>query len=271
MTAHVTSRDGTALAVDTFGHGAPVVLIGGAFNDRSTVAALGAELAPHFTVVSYDRRRRGSSGDRAEDYRIAAELDDLAAVLAHVGGRAAVFGHSSGATLALDAAAAGLPVDRLAVYEPSFCADPALPRPAADVYDRLRALVVAGEREAATELFLGEVIGLPEEAVAGLRKGDGWPFLVDKAPSLPYDLLLSEPWRVLPPERIAGVRVPTLAAFGDGTSPWLSAATRAVASTVPGAELHVLPGEDHGILQRPQALAPLLVTFFSAAPAGPSS
>jgi pimeloyl-ACP methyl ester carboxylesterase len=262
VTAHITSRDGTTLAVDDAGHGTPVVLIGGAFNDRSTVAALGAELLPHFRVVTYDRRGRGASDDRGAGYRIADEMDDLAAVIAHSGGRACVFGHSSGATLALDAAARGLPIDRLAVYEPSFAADENLPRPPADVYDRVKALVAAGDRDGAAELFLGEVIGVPSEVLAGMKGGDAWPFLVDKAPSLPWDLLVGEPWRLLPPERISGIRVPTLAVYGDGTSPWLSAAARAVARTVPDAELHVLPGEDHAILQRPQALVPLLIQFF---------
>ncbi|SEK51047.1 alpha/beta fold hydrolase [Streptacidiphilus jiangxiensis] len=262
MTAHLASRDGTTLAVDTIGHGAPLVLVGGAFNDRSTVAGLAVELAPRFTAVSYDRRRRGASDDRADEYRVAAELDDLAAVIAHVGGRAAVFGHSSGAALALDAAAQGLPVDRVAVYEPSFCADPSLPRPAVDVLDRLTALLASGDAEGATELFLGEVIGVPGEALVGMRESDNWPFLVEKAPSLPYDLLLSEPWRLLPPERLSGIGIPTLAAYGDRTSPWLSAAARAVATTVPGAELHILPGEDHSVLQRPKALEPLLREFF---------
>ncbi|WP_042378183.1 alpha/beta fold hydrolase [Streptacidiphilus melanogenes] len=262
MTAHITSRDGTTLAVDVAGHGLPVVLVGGAFNDRTTVAALAAELEPHVTVVSYDRRGRGASDNRATGYRVADELDDLAAVIAHSGGRASVFGHSSGASLALAAAAHGLPVERLAVYEPSFAADPSLPRPPADVYDRLTALVAAGDADGAAELFLGEVIGVPGEVVAGMKAGDGWPFLVDKAPSLPWDVLVSEPWQLLPLQRLAGIRVPTLALYGDGTSPWLSAAARAVANTVPDAELQVLPGEDHSILQRPHALTPLLQSFF---------
>ncbi|RAG86880.1 alpha/beta hydrolase [Streptacidiphilus pinicola] len=263
MTAHIISRDGTTLAVDTAGHGAPVVLIGGAFNDRSTVAALGAELAPHFTVVSYDRRGRGASDDRGKDYRIADELDDLATILAHTpGGRASLFGHSSGAVLALEAAAHGLSVDRLAVYEPSFAADENLPRPEAEVYDRLKALVASGDADGAAELFLVELTGTPREAVAGMRQSEAWSFLIERAPSLPWDVLLSEPWRLLPPERVSGIRVPTLAVYGDRTSPWLSAAARAVGRLVPDAELHVLPGEDHSVLQHPQTLAPLLVKFF---------
>ncbi len=118
ITTNITTKDGTTLAVDTIGQGAPVILIGGAFNDRSTVAELGAELASGFTVVTYDRRGRGASDDRSDDYLVANEIDDLAAVIEHVGGEASVFGHSSGAVLVLEGAMHGLPIDRVAVYEP---------------------------------------------------------------------------------------------------------------------------------------------------------
>jgi len=263
MTVNITSKDGTTLAVDTTGQGAPVILVGGAFNDRSTVAALGAELASRFAVVTYDRRGRGASDDKDDDYLVANEVDDLAAVIEHIGGRASVFGHSSGAVLALEGAMRQLPLARVAVYEPSYSADEDLPRPPADVYDRLKALVVAGDRDDAVELFLGEVIGVPAGAIAGMKAGESWPFLVDKAPSLPYDVLLSTPWQPMPVERIARIGVPVLAVYGDQTAPGLVAATKAVAAVVPGAELQVLPGEDHAVLQRPAALVPLLATFFS--------
>lgn len=155
----------------------------------------------------------------------------------------------------------GLPIDRVAVYEPSYCADESLPRPPADVYDRLRALVAAGDDDGAVELFLGEVVGVPTEAIAGMRAGEGWSFLVDKAPSLPYDVLVSTPWQLLPRDRIAGVAVPVLAVYGDRTAPGLAAATRAVAETAPDAELVVMAGEDHAVLQRPAALAGILAKF----------
>jgi pimeloyl-ACP methyl ester carboxylesterase len=120
----VRSADGTAIAVEQFGSGDPIVLVGGAFNDRSTVARLAAALSPRFTAVTYDRRGRGDSGDEsAGDDRGAREheFDDLAAVVAAVGGRASVFGHSSGGVLVLGAATARptLGIDRLTVYEPA--------------------------------------------------------------------------------------------------------------------------------------------------------
>ncbi|ETK37722.1 alpha/beta fold hydrolase [Microbispora sp. ATCC PTA-5024] len=262
MTATITSRDGTTLAVDTAGQGAPVILVGGAFNDRSTVAGLGAELASGFTVVTYDRRGRGASDDKADDYSVANEVDDLAAVIEHVGGRASLFGHSSGAILVLEGAMRGLPVDRVAVYEPPYRADEQQPGPPADLYDRLAAVVAAGDRDGAVELFLGEAVGVPAEAIAGMKAGEAWSFLANKAPSLPYDVLLSTPWQVMPFDRIAGIGVPVLAIYGDQTAPNLAAGTEAVAATVPGAELTVMPGEDHAVLQRPAALAPILAAFY---------
>ncbi|GAB3156302.1 alpha/beta fold hydrolase [Microbispora hainanensis] len=261
MTEHITSKDGTTLAVDTIGQGAPVVLVGGAFNDRSTVAGLGAELASAFTVVTYDRRGRAGSDDKSDDYRVANEVDDLAAVIEHVGGRASAFGHSSGAILVLEGVMRGLPIDRVAVYEPPYGADENQPRPAADIYDRLKALVAAGDRDGAVELFLHEAVGVPTEAIAGMKAGEGWAFLADKAPSLPYDVLVSEIWQVMPYARLAGIGVPVLAVYGDQTAPNLAEGTKAVAATVPGAELRVMPGEDHGVLQRPAALAEILTKF----------
>jgi len=263
MTTTITGKDGTTLAVDTIGQGAPVILVGGAFNDRSTVAALGAELASAFTVVTYDRRGRGASDDKSDDYLVANEIDDLAAVIEHVGGRASAFGHSSGAILVLEGVMRGLPIDRVAVYEPPYTCDENLPRPSSGIHDRLKALVAAGDHDGAVEWFLREAVGVPAEAISAMRAGEEWSFLRGKAASLPYDLLLSAPWRMMPAERLAGVGVPLLAVYGDRTAPNLAAATKAVAETVPGAELRVLAGEDHAVLHRPAELARLLAKFFS--------
>ena len=100
-----TSRDGTTIAYDREGDGDPLVLVPGAFSYRRYpgLVKLAGLLAARFTVYSYDRRGRGDSGD-TEPYVVEREIEDLAAVIAHVGGPAGVFGHSSGAVLALEAA-----------------------------------------------------------------------------------------------------------------------------------------------------------------------
>lgn len=267
-TVHITSRDGSTIAVDSVGEGPVVVLVGGAFNDRSTVAGLAAELAPRFTAVTYDRRGRGESTDKAREaggaFDIANEIDDIAAVIEHVGGRAHLFGHSSGGVLVLEAAMRGLPVDSVAVYETPYRADPELPYPPADFLDRITASADKGDRDEAASLFLGEAIGLPPEIVSGMKHGPTWAFLLDKALTLPYDVSLARPSEFVDRDRLAALRMPVLAVHGDKTPPGLMAGAKVVAESVPGARLVVLPGEDHSVLQRPEALAPTLIEFFGA-------
>jgi pimeloyl-ACP methyl ester carboxylesterase len=259
----VASADGTPIAFERAGEGPPVILIGGAFNDRSTVAGLADVLAPHVTAVTYDRRGRGDSGDGA-GYAVAREIEDLAAVIGRVGGQAGVFGHSSGAVLALEAAARhGADIGRVAVYEPAYVVEGIRPRPGDDLEDRIRALVAAGQRDQAAELFLAEAVGLPAEMVAGMRGSDMWGWFTGLAHTLPYDVALSGPGMRLPAERLAAIEVPVLAIGGSASPPWLPAAARAVADAIPGARYTTLEGQDHGVLNQPGALQPLLASYFA--------
>ena len=292
----VISADGTPIAVDLTGTGRPVVLIGGAFNDRSTVAALAAALAPHLTAVTYDRRGRGASGQAGTSGQgtngqagtndqggasgqgstwtsdaVDREIEDLAAVIEVAAdrhdGAVGLFGHSSGAVLALTAADRGLPVGRVAVYEPSYVTDDSVrngwrSRPPGGLADRIAALARAGQRDQAVEMFLTEVACVPAEQVAGMRAAPVWGWFTALAHTLPYDLALSGPGLALPAEQLARIRVPVLA-IGGGQSPqWLPDAARAVAATVPGARYVQLDGQDHGVLNQPAALLPLLTGFY---------
>jgi pimeloyl-ACP methyl ester carboxylesterase len=257
----VASADGTEIAVQAVGEGRPVVLIGGAFNDRTTMAGLAQVLSPHYTAVAYDRRSRGDSGDESGDYSADRELEDLRAVIDHVGGTASLFGHSSGAVLALEAASRGLPVEKVAAYEPPFIPEGSRPRPAPHFTQRLVRLVRAGDRDGATALFQVEAIGLPAQMVEGMRHSDMWAYLTGLAHSLPYDTALFEPGWELPTRRLAAITVPTLAIAGSDTFPWLATATGQVAEAVPGARFLSLEGQDHGVLQSPGALLPCLQEF----------
>jgi pimeloyl-ACP methyl ester carboxylesterase len=258
----VTSADGTPIAFDQTGDGPPVILIGGAFNDRSTVAGLAAVLAPDYTVVTYDRRGRGDSGDNAS-YAVEREVEDLAAVIGQVGGSARVFGHSSGAVLALEAAEQGAAIDKLALYEPPYVTAGGRAAPADDIAGRIRALIDQDRRDDAVTLFLTESVGVPPDMVAGMRASQTWGWLVRLAHTLPYDLAICGPGGVLPADRLAKITVPTLV-IGGGQSPeWLPAAARAVAGAIPGARYVTLEGQDHGVLNQPAALRPLLVDFLA--------
>jgi pimeloyl-ACP methyl ester carboxylesterase len=260
----VTSADGTTIAVERTGSGPPVVLVGGAFNDRSTVAGLAAVLAPDFTAVTYDRRGRGGSGDAAS-YAVEREIEDLAAVIGYASGPAGVFGHSSGAILALEAAARGLDISKVAAYEPTYVIEGTRPRPADDLAERLQALLSQGDRAGAVALFQAEAVGLPAEIISGMRGSPMWGWFTALAHTLPYDTILCGPGMRLPAGRLAGVTVPVLAIGGGASPSWLAAAARAAADAVPTGRYVTLDGHDHGVLQQPGALRPLLTSHFATA------
>jgi pimeloyl-ACP methyl ester carboxylesterase len=258
---NVTSTDGTPIAVERTGSGKPVILIGGAFNDRSTVAGLAGVLAGDFTAVTYDRRGRGDSGDAA-NYAVEREIEDLTAVIGYAGGPAGVFGHSSGAVLALEAASRGLAISKVAVYEPSYVVDGTRPQPGDDLAERLRARLGQGDRDGAAALFLAEAVGLPAEAIEGMRASQMWGWFTGLAHTLPYDAALCGPGMVLPADRFAAIKVPVLAIGGGASPSWLPAAARAAADAIPAGRYITLDGVDHGVLNQPDSLRSELTGHF---------
>jgi pimeloyl-ACP methyl ester carboxylesterase len=254
---NVTSADGTTIHFEQRGSGAPVILVGGAFNDRTTVAGLADVLAGDFTTIAYDRRGRGDSGDSAE-YAVEREIEDLAALIAQVGGTASVFGHSSGAVLALEAAAAGIGIERVVAYEPPYATDE---HPRADVVAEVRARLAAGDRDGAVATFL-KVAGTPEEMIEGMKQAPAWGWFTALAHTLPYDLTICGPGARPRVENLARISVPALVIGGGASDDALQAGARAAAEAVPGARHETLEGQDHGVLQFPETLKPLLTDFF---------
>jgi pimeloyl-ACP methyl ester carboxylesterase len=186
-------------------------------------------------------------------------------VIGAVGGRASLFGHSSGGVLVLEAAAArpDLGIDKLVAYEPAYVIEGTRPVPGSDLVVRLRDLLDRGRLDDAVTLYQTEAIGLPQQMVDGMRGSEVWGWLTRLAPSLPYDAALYDPGFAPPVDRLARIDAPTLAIAGSNTFGSLLVATKAVADAVPGARFAELEGEDHAILQRPDALVPLLVDFLS--------
>lgn len=262
-----TSADGTRIAFERSGNGPAVILIGGAFNDRSTVAGVAATLAPRFTAVAYDRRGRGDSGDNTsnDDKAREREIDDLAAVIDCLGGGVSVFGHSSGGALALEAAATRpeLGIRKLVVYEPAYVPADIGARLKPDLADRMRALVKQGRRDDAVALFQIEVIGLPPQMVEGMRGSDMWGWLTGLAHTLPYDLALYGPDHTVPSDRFARIGVPTLVIAGGASPDWMRVSTQSVAAAIPGGRYLELEGQDHGVLNQPDALRTVLTDFLA--------
>jgi len=255
----VTSADGTTIAFDHLGGGAPIILAAGAFNDRSTTAPLARALAHRFTVVNYDRRGRGDSAD-APRYSVEREIEDLDALIAEVGGAACAFGYSSGANLVLKAAAAGLAITRLALYEPPFVVDDSRPLPPADMADQLAGLIAADRRGDAVELFQTEVIGMPPEVVTQLRDAPFRPGMEAIAHTLVYDATIVGDL-TLPTDLIASITTPTLVIDGDQSPPVIREAARAVADTLPNGRRQSLAGQGHTI--DPEATAPVVADFLA--------
>src|SRR5712691_7270416 len=181
-----TSRDGTIIAFDRSGEGPPVILVGGALSDRGAAAQLAVLLAPHFTVVAYDRRGRGDSGD-TPPYAVDREIDDLETLIGEAGGSAFVFGHSSGAALALEAAARGLAITKLALYEPPYIVDDTRAPLPEDYVAHMAELVSAGRRGDAVEYFMTTAVGVPPDMVAQMRSSPMWEGMEGLAHTLAYD------------------------------------------------------------------------------------
>jgi pimeloyl-ACP methyl ester carboxylesterase len=254
------SADGTTIAYDRFGAGPPVIMAAGAFNTRSTTEPLARALQKHFTVLNYDRRGRGDSGDTAP-YAVDREIEDLGALIAAAGGAASVFGYSSGANLALKAAVSGLAITKLVLYEPPFNADDSYPALPADLADQLAKLVSAGRRGDAVELYQTKAVGIPEDVVAQMRHAPFRPGLEAIAPTLAYDAAIVGD-RSLPTELIASVTIPTLVICGEQSPPFLRAAAQAVANALPNGRLDTLAGQGHDI--SPEATAPVMTEFLTA-------
>ncbi len=258
----VSSRDGTSIAFDRSGKGPAVILVGGAFQHRAIdarTAQLASLLAEHFTVFHYDRRGRGDSGD-TQPYAIARELEDLKSLIKEAGGSAYVFGMSSGAVLALRAAAQNLDIKKLALYEPPFN-NPGDRSPAMESYTKdLTTLLAEGRRGDAVALALA-AFGAPAEAVVGMQATPIWPIFESVAPTLAYDNAIMGDGSV-PVDEAKKVRIPVLVMDGGASPAGMRNATQAVVDALPNSKRRTLEGQTHDV--EPEALAPVLVEFYKS-------
>ena len=255
----VTSRDGTTIAYDRLGSGPPVVLVCGGSVDRQADAGYAQLLADDFTVFNFDRRGRGDSGD-TQPYAIEREIEDIAAVIQAAGGSAGLWGSSSGGALAMLATASGLPVTRLAVWEPPYFVDERFTPPPADTASTYRRLVGEGRRGEAVEFFMGKVVGMPPEFIAWARTQPFWAGQEKIAHTLAYDAEIMGDYS-LPADRIATITVPTLVLTGGSSMPFMAPAAEAIVKLIPSARHVVLDGQDHNVA--PDALVPALREFFA--------
>jgi len=269
MQRTVTSRDGTVIAFDETGTGPPVIVVAAALADRTGATKLSKNLAQRFTVLNYDRRGRGQSSD-IKPYAIDREIEDIDALIDHAGGSAFLFGSSSGAVLALDAAARlGPKIKSLYIYEPPFIIDDGHPPMADGFAAEIEKLVEAGERNEAVKLFFGKGMGIPSFAVTLMRYlMPGWSKMTKVAHTLPYDLAIlkgTQNGHPLPARRWSAASSPVLVMVGSKSEPFFHNGAKALAAILPNGRYDVLAGKSHSaILMATKELAEAAGEFYQA-------
>lgn len=257
----ITSADGTPISYTATGSGPTVLYVGGAIMHRAIDACgsgMAAALSPDHTVITYDRRGRGESGD-TQPYAVQREIEDITALITEFGDTAMVFGESSGGVLALEAVLAGAPISRLALYEPPFIVngDPMPP----DFPDQLDALVAAGRRDEVVELFMTVAAGLPATVVAETLASPMWSVLTSVAHTIAYDGRVMGDTQSGDPvalQRFSDVETPTLVLAG-GASP-SHQPVHQLAAVLPDARTQVVDGQGHQF--DPAVVAPFVSRFF---------
>ncbi|MGA5062369.1 alpha/beta fold hydrolase [Streptomyces exfoliatus] len=243
LRGRVTSQDGTPIAYERYGDGPPLVLVSGALGTAATDRPLGLLLARRFSVLAYDRRGRGGSGDTGP-YAVEREFEDLAAVVAEAGGEPALHGTGTGGALVLGALAAGLPAGPVSVYEPPYSAE------AAARHRGAVALLDRGRRGAALDLFLAD-----STVPAELRPG-----VAELAHTLAYDHAVLGDGTV-PARHLARVHARVLVVDGGASPAGARRAARALTAALPRARHRTLTGQTHEVA--PHVLAPVLEEFLA--------
>lgn len=259
-----TSSDGTRIAFERSGEGPAVIVVGGATCDRAMTRPLAEELAHNFTVLNYDRRGRGDSSDTAP-YAIGREIEDIGVLISEAGGTAFVYGHSSGAGLALHAAAHGLPIAGLVLHEAPYVPDFEEERKTSREYgEKLKALLAEGRHGDAVALFM-TTVGMPQEMVEGMRKEPWWAGMEEIAPTLAYDSeVMGDISRggTIPTGLLGAVTVPTLVLCGGASPAWMIDVGRQMSDGLPDGRLDILDGQEHVV--PPRVLEPVLTEFLTA-------
>jgi pimeloyl-ACP methyl ester carboxylesterase len=260
-----TSKDGTQIAYEKKGQGPALILVDGALCYRSfgPMSALAELLAPHFMVYNYDRRGRGDSSN-SKPYTIEREVEDIEALLNEAGGAAFIFGTSSGACLALEAALRlGDKIKKLAMYEPPYNSEESARKRYREYQKNLKELLADGKNGDAVVLFM-QFVGTPADMVDGMRNAPVWPMFEAVAPTLAYDADVLGEDASVPVDRAAAVNVPALVMDGGASFamiPFMKDTAPVLAKTIPQAKHLTLQDQTHDI--NLEVLAPVLVEFFS--------
>jgi len=260
----VISKDGTKIAYTKQGTGPAIIILSSAAADHQNALPLAEHLTANFTVYNYDRRGRGQSGDTAP-YAPAREVEDIEALIAAAGGQAHLFGSSSGAVLALEAAnLLGDSIVKLYLYEPPFIINDSRKPVPGNYVEHLNALIEADKRSEAVEYFALEALGIPGEFIGYMKADASWNKMESLAHTLAYDGMImgtTQSGNPLPAGRW-NVAIPTLIMTGENSEPLFHDAARALVELLPGATTQLLAGQDHSaVVMSPDVVAKAIVDF----------
>jgi pimeloyl-ACP methyl ester carboxylesterase len=260
----VISKDGTEIAYEKQGKGSALILVDGALCYRSfgPMQPLAGLLSPNFTVYTYDRRGRGESTN-SKPYAVEREVEDIEALIQISGGAAFVYGISSGACLALEAAIRlGDKVKKLALYEPPYNSEKGALREWQEYQEQLEKLLAVDRRGDAVTLFM-QFVHTPDEQIYGMRQTPVWSMFEAVAPTLAYDAVAMGEDRAVPVNRAVNVKAPVLIMDGGANlafMPFMHDTATRLAKTIPHAQQRTLEGQTHDV--NLEVLAPVLVKFF---------
>ena len=262
----VISKDGTTIAYERSGAGHPIVLVSPALADHTMNEQLGRVLTRNLTVINYDRRGRGASAD-TPPYAVQREVEDIEALIDAAGGSAHLFGSSSGAVLAMEAASKlGDKVRALFMYEPPFIVDDTHPPLPVDYVTHLRNLASAGRRGEAVRYFMSKAVGVPDELLVQMQNDPMWPSMEATAHTLAYDgEIMGDTMggKPLPAHRWDSVAGPALVMVGGASPAWLQHAGQAAATALPRCKYRIVEGRDHSaVTSAPLDIATTMYGFF---------
>lgn len=238
----VRSNDGTLIAYEKSGRGAPLVLVHGTSADHARWSPVLQPFQDRFTVYAVDRRGRGRSGD-TEPYAIEHEFEDIVALVDSIGEPVNLLGHSYGAICALEAAARTKNLRRLILYEPPIPAGTEIY--SAAVVNTMRALLAEGDRDGVVATFMREVPRVPPPELELLRSSPAWPGRVAAAHTILRELEASNEGYCFDPLKFAHVTTPTLLLLGGASPAFFAAAINKVHNALPNSRIVIMPGQQH--------------------------
>lgn len=241
-TVKFVSTDGTHIASERRGRGAPLVLVHGTSASAARWSTVLPELELRFTVYAIDRRGYGASGDGL-GYSIEREFADIAAVVDEIGGPVNLLGHSFGALCCLGAARLTANIGRLILYEPALRLSSASLYPP-DAIARMQARLEAGDRDGVLAILFRELAAMTPEEFDSLRALPSWPARLSSAHAVLRETLAEEQY-LFRSEQFRTISAPTLLLLGGDSPPFLRDATEAIAAALRNSRIDVLPGQRH--------------------------